>query len=825
MTGIQPVDITAEVKTNFINYAMNVIVDRALPDVRDGMKPVQRRIMYAMLQEGLLSNHKHAKSAAVVGEVMKKYHPHGDSSIYDAMVRLGQWWNMRYTLVDPQGNFGSMDGDAAAAMRYTEARMTKLAEEVLADLEKETVILKANYDETTEEPSVLPAAFPNLLVNGASGIAVGMATNIPPHNLTEIVNGLLAITEKPGDTAITKAAQMTLDEMMTHVTGPDFPTGGRIGKAGIREAYLTGHSGLKVRGKARIEEKNGRNQIIISEIPYQVNKTNLIQTISAMYKAGKIPDISALRDESDRKDPVRIVVELKRGAMATLVLNQLYKYTQLQTTFTVMNLSIVDGQPRVLPLIDTMMYFLEHRADVVTRRTEYELKQAKARAHVLEGLLKALDHIDEVIALIRRSNTGAEAKDGLMLRFDFSDIQAQAILDMRLQRLTGLESGRLQAEYDELMTLITRLTSILGDRGLLWREIRKELRELREKYGDERRTVVTELEEDINREDLIAVEDMVITMTRAGYLKRTNLDAYREQKRGGRGSSGGKLREEDINTRVFVGSTHDYLLFFTDKGRVFHEKIYDLPEAGRDAKGSHIRNLLPSLREEENIASVLSVRGFDEAGCFVFATKNGIIKKTLITDYGNITSAGLIAINLQPNDALIGVGIVQGGDHVVLATRNGKAMRFDSAEVRDTGRATQGVIGIRLREDESAEAGRDAVVSMTLVPGGDEASELLAVSECGLGKRTPVGGYPSKGRGGMGVITLDVTDKTGALVTLTRVGGNEELMVLTEKGTVIRTRVDDIRVTGRNAQGVKVINLQGSDRVISAFPVRREDEL
>lgn len=821
MTGIQPVDITTEVKTNFINYAMNVIVDRALPDVRDGMKPVQRRIMYAMMQEGLLSNQKHAKSAAVVGEVMKKYHPHGDASIYDAMVRLGQWWNMRYTLVDPQGNFGSIDGDPPAAMRYTESRMTKLAEEVLADLEKRTVDLKANYDETTEEPTVLPAAFPNLLVNGASGIAVGMATNIPPHNLTEIVNGLLAITEKPGDSAEEKAAHMSLDEMMTHVTGPDFPTGGRVSKTGIRGAYQTGHASLKVRGKARIDEKNGRNQIIISEIPYQVNKTNLLQTISAMYKAGKIPDIAALRDESDRKEPVRIVVDLKRGAIPTLVLNQLYKYTQLQSTFTVMNLSIVNGEPRVLPLVDTMRYFLEHRADVVTRRTQYELEQAQARAHVLEGLIKALDHIDEVIQLIRGSKTGAEAKQGLIERFALSEIQAQAILDMRLQRLTGLERERLQSEYAELQTLIARLQSILGDKKLLWREIRKELREVRDRYGDERRTVITKLDEDINKEDLIAVEDMVITMTRAGYLKRTNLGAYREQKRGGKGLSGGKLREEDVNTRVFVGSTHDYLLFFTDQGRVFHEKIYDLPEAGRDAKGTHIKNLLPGLREDESVASVLSLRSFKDKGAFVFATKNGIIKKTQISEYANISSAGLIAINLQAGDELIGVSIVQGGDNIVLATRSGKAMRFASGEVRDMGRATQGVIGIRLREGQE----RDAVVSMTLVPDGDENSELLSISELGLGKRTPVSEYPSKGRGGMGVITLDVTDKTGQLVTLTRVGGNEELMLLTEKGTVIRTRVEDIRVTGRNAQGVKTINLQEGDRVISAFPIRREDEL
>ena len=809
MTGIKPVDITGEVKTNFINYAMNVIVDRALPEVRDGLKPVQRRIMFAMFQEGLLSSHKHAKSASVVGEVMKHYHPHGDAPIYDAMVRLGQWWNLRYPLVDPQGNFGSIDGDPPAAPRYTEARMTKLGEELLADIEKKTVEYKPNYDETVQEPTVMPSAFPNLLVNGASGIAVGMSTNIPPHNLREIVDGLLAMIDNPA---------LTLDQLMGVVPGPDFPTGGRISKLGIRDAYETGHASLKVRGKARIDEKNGRTQIVISEIPYQVNKTTLIQTISAMYKAGKIPDIARLTDESDRKEPVRIVVELKRGAIPTLVLNQLYKYTQLQTSFTVINLSIVEGAPRVLPIMDTMRYFLDHRQDVVTRRTEYDLKRAQERAHILEGLIKALDSIDEVIALIRRSQTTAEARDGLMARFALSEPQAQAILDMRLQRLVGLEREKLQAEYAELQTLINRLNAILGDEKLLWREIKKELRDIRDRYGDERRSTITLLEDDISKEDLIAVEDMVITMTRAGYLKRTKLDNYRAQARGGRGASGGKLRDEDVNTRVFVGSTHDYLLFFTDAGRVFHEKIYDLPEAARDAKGSHIRNLLPSLRDDENIASVLSIQGFDQPGSFVFATRRGIIKKTAIGDYANITSAGLIALNLQDGDGLIGVGVVKDGEHVVLATQEGQAMRFEAGEVRDTGRATQGVIGIRLRED-------DRVVSMALVPGGSEGAELLAVSECGLGKRTPVGDYPAKGRGGLGVITLDVTDKTGKLVTLASVAGDEELMVLTRKGTVIRTRVDDIRVTGRNAQGVKVINIGTGDSVISAFPIRKEEEL
>ncbi|AFZ65896.1 DNA gyrase subunit A [Deinococcus peraridilitoris] len=808
MTSIHPVDITSEVKSNFINYAMTVIVDRALPDVRDGLKPVQRRILYAMLQEGLASNHKHSKSAGVVGEVIKKYHPHGDTAIYDAMVRLAQWWNLRYPLVDPQGNFGSIDGDPAAAYRYTEARLTKIAEEVLADIEKNTIDYKPNFDETTEEPTVLPAAVPNLLINGATGIAVGMSTNIPPHNLTEVCNGLLALIDNP---------DLTLDELMTFVPGPDFPTGGRIGKTGIRDAYATGHAGIRVRGKARIDEKNGRNQIIISEIPYQVNKTNLIQTISAMYKAGKIPDIARLTDESDRKEPVRIVIELKRGAIPSLVLNQLYKYTQLQSTFTIINLSIVNGEPRVLPLKDTMQYFLAHRREVVTRRTQYDLDKAQARAHLIEGLLIALDHIDEVIALIRKSQTTAEAKDGLQARFGLSEVQAQAILDMRLQRLTGLESDRLKGEYAELQSTIERLTAILGDERKLWNEIKKEIRSMRDKYGDERRSSITLLEEDINKEDLIAVEDMVITMTRAGYLKRTKLDAFRAQGRGGRGASGGRLREEDTNTRVMVGSTHDFLLFFTDQGRVFHEKIYDLPEVGRDAKGTYIKNLLPGLRDTESIASVMSIKGFDQEGSFVFATKRGMIKKTLIRDYANITSAGLIAINMMEGDELIGVGIVKDGEHVVLATAEGQAMRFDANDVRDTGRATQGVIGIRLREE-------DKVVSMALVPSEGE-TELLAVSECGLGKRTPLSEYPAKGRGGQGVITLNVTDRTGNLVTLAHVSGDEELMVLTEKGVVIRTRVEELRVSGRNSQGVKVMDIGKGDRVISAFPVKKEEEL
>jgi len=806
LTTLLPVNITNEVKTNFINYAMSTITDRALPDVRDGLKPVQRRILYAMFQEGLVSSHRYSKSAGVVGEVIKRYHPHGDASIYDAMVRLAQWWNLRYPLVDGQGNYGSIDGDPAAAYRYTEARMTKVAELVLEDIEKNTVDLKPNFDETVMEPTVLPSSVPNLLINGATGIAVGMATNIPPHNLREICDGLLALIDNP---------DLTLDELMAFIPGPDFPTGGRIGRQGIRQAYETGHASLRVRGKVRFEEKNGRHAIIITEIPYQLNKTNLITTISAMYKQGKIPDISALRDESDRKDPVRVVIELKRGALPELVLNQLYKYTQLQSTYTIINLAIVDRQPKVLPLKDTLRLFLEHREEVVTRRTDYDLKKAVDRSHVLEGLIVALAHLDDVIAIVRGSQTSAQAKDALQARFGLDDIQAQAILDMRLQRLVGLERERLQAEFNELQTLIAKLQGILNDRTRLLKVIRAETRDIRDKFGDERRSTIADLSDDISKEDLIAVEDMVITMTKAGYVKRTPLEAYRSQGRGGRGASGGKLREEDVNTRIFVGSTHDYLLFFTDKGRVFREKIYDLPESGRDAKGTHVRNLLP-LREDETIKAVLDIKDFTADGYLVFTTAKGLIKRTLLNDYGNMNSSGLIAINLLEGDELISVGCVQDGEHVILATRDGQSIRFEVSDVRDTGRASQGVIGIKLRDG-------DAVVSMALVNPAHEGQELLAVSQCGISKRTPLEDYPLQNRGGQGVITLKVTDKTGNLITLARVSGDEELMVLSKSGVVIRTRVEEISVFGRNSQGVKVMRIDEGDRVISAFPVKKED--
>jgi DNA gyrase subunit A len=808
VSQIVSVNITDEVKTSFLTYAMSTIVERALPDVRDGLKPVQRRILYAMHSDlNMASNRRHIKSAGVVGEVIKKYHPHGDSPIYEAMVRLAQWWNLRYLMVDGQGNFGSIDGDPAAAYRYTEARMTRFSEAMLEDIEKETVSFKPNFDESTQEPTVLPAGFPYMLVNGAVGIAVGMATNIPPHNLTEICNGLLAIIED---------RDITLDELMKHVPGPDFPTGGRLGKKGIRDVYATGQGGIRLRGKARIEEVKGRSVIVITEIPYQVNKENFIKTISATYKEGRIPDISALRDESDRKDPVRIVIELKRGTLPDLVLNQLYKFTQLQTSFNVINLAIVGGAPKVLPLKDAMVHYLDHRKEVVTKRTEYDLRKARARAHILEGLLLALDNIDEIIAMIRASDTAASARDALMARFSFSEVQSQAILDMRLQTLTGLSREKLNEEYRELLEQIGFLEAILGDEKKLWQEIKKEIRNLRDKYGDERRTVIADLADDISKEDLIAVEDMVITVTKGGYIKRTALEAYRSQGRGGRGSNSGKLRDEDANTNLLVGSTHDYLLFFTDAGRVFREKIFDLPEAGRDAKGAHLRNVLP-LRDNESVREILNIKDFNGSGAFVFGTRKGIIKKTEISEYQNITAAGLIAINLLEGDDLIEVACVEPGEHVVLATKEGQAIRFSEDDVRATGRATQGVIGIRLKDG-------DEVVSMTMVREGDT-DELLAVSENGYGKRTPISEYPLQGRGGQGVITLKVTDKTGTLVCLERVAGEEELMVLSAGGVAIRTRVEEVSSYGRPSQGVKVMRIGDNDRVISAFAIRNEETL
>ncbi len=805
---VVPVQITDEIKTSFINYAMSVIVDRALPDVRDGLKPVQRRILYAMHQEGLASNRKHSKSAGVVGEVIKKYHPHGDMAIYDAMVRLAQPWSLRNPMVDGQGNFGSIDGDPAAAYRYTEARLTAIAEAMLLDIDKETVIFKENYDGTTSEPTVLPSEVPNLLINGAAGIAVGMATNLAPHNLREIIDGLVAMIDDP---------EITLDGLMKHVRGPDFPTGGIISKEGIRAAFETGRGSIRVRGRARIEERNNRASIVVTEIPYQVNKTTLIQTVATLVRAKKIEDISQLRDESDRQG-MRIVFELKRGSVPELVLNQLYKYTQLQSTFSVNNVVIVDQSPKLLSLPTMMRLFLKHRADVVRRRTEFELRKARERAHILEGYLIALDNLDAVIALIRASKDGPEARAGLIREFGLTEVQAQAVLDMRLQRLTGLEREKIHEEHRALMEEIARLELILGEEEELWRVIRGELKSIKKDFGDDRRTSIMALNENITKEDLIAEEIMAVTLTHGGYIKRTAISAYRSQVRGGRGVSAQKAKEDDVNTLLLVASTHDYLLFFTDRGRVYREKIYDLPEAERAARGNHIRNILP-LVEGEEVQTVLSLKDFDVDGYFVFGTRHGLVKRTTIREYGNITVAGLIAINLVESDELVTVRITNGEADIVFGTRNGHAIRFAEEAVRSTGRATQGVIGIRLMKG-------DEVVNVACIPESErEAAELLSVTEKGFGKRTLLEEYPRQGRGGQGVITHKLTDRTGDLVSLNFVLGNEDLFVLSQHGILIRTGVDQVSRYGRASQGVTIMRLGEGDTAVAAMVLPNEDAL
>ena len=804
MSQVLPVEITEEVKQSFINYAMSVIVNRALPDVRDGLKPVQRRILYAMYQEGLLPGRKHSKSAGVVGEVIKKYHPHGDQAVYDAMVRLAQEWNLRYPLIDGQGNFGSIDGDPAAAYRYTEARLSPIALELLRDIDKDTVDFVENFDGTAEEPTVLPAGFPNLLANGSTGIAVGMATSIPPHNLGELINALAAMIDDP---------EITLDGVMQHLPGPDFPTGGRLNRVGLKRAYETGKGSLRLRARVRTEERGGRKMLVVTEIPYQVNKASLISQIASLVRAKKLEDISGLRDESDRQG-MRIVIELKRGANPDVVLNQLFKQTNLQTSFTINMLAIVNGEPRVLPLLAMMRAYLDHRREVVVRRTRFDLKKAEDRAHVLEGLLIALDHLDEVIALIRASRDGAEAKAGLMQRFALSEVQAQAILDMRLQRLTGLEREKLQAEYRELQETIAYLRAILADETRLWGMVKDELLAIREKFADERRTLITEFAEGFNPEDLIEDEPMVITMTAAGFLKRTPLEDYRAQGRGGMGAKAGRTKDEDEATRVFVAQMHDDLLFFTNRGRVYREKVFELPEAQRAARGTHVKSFLP-LEEGEEIKALLSLRSLTDPGYFVFATRKGVVKKTAIRDYQNLNASGLIAINLVEGDDLVDVRIAGSGAQVVMATSGGKAIRFPLDEVRATGRASQGVRGIRLKEG-------DEVVSLIVVP-KDWEGDLLAISSHGYGKRTPLEEYPLQGRGGQGVITFKLNEKVGHLAALLAVDGDEDLLVLSRGGLAIRTRVRTISQYSRPTSGVKVMNLAAGDEIASAFVIKPHD--
>jgi DNA gyrase subunit A len=806
MSQVLPIEITDELKQSFINYAMSVIVDRALPDVRDGLKPVQRRILYGAYQDGVLPSRKHVKCAKIVGEVMGKFHPHGDAAIYDTLVRLAQPWNLRYPLIDGQGNFGSVDGDPPAAQRYTEARLSHIGLELLQDLDKETVSFVPNYDGTQEQPEVLPAALPNLLVNGSAGIAVGMATSLPPHNLSEVVDALVQMIDNP---------EVSLEEVMKVLPGPDFPTGAKLSRRGIKEAYASGRGSLKVRARVRHEEKNGRAMLVFTEIPYQVNKADLIAQIASLVRNKVIEEIAALRDESDRQG-LRIAVELKRGSNPQVVLNKLYKHTRLQTSFTVNLLAIVKGEPKVLSLLEMMRHYLDHRGLVVRRRTEYELRKAKERAHVLEGLLIALDHIDEVIALIRGSQDATEARSGLVSRYNLSEIQAQAILDMRLQRLVGLEREKLQAEYRELMEEIGRLEAILGDEKRLWQVVRSELLEIKNKYGDPRRTQITEFEEGFSLEDLIEDEPMVITLTSQGFVKRTPLEAYRAQERGGSGGTASKTKEEDEAISVFVASMHDTLLIFTNRGRVYGEKVHELPEASRQARGTHIVSLLP-LQEGEEVAALLNVRDLTQDGYFVFATKNGLIKKTEIKEYQNLSSAGLIAINLVENDALVGVAIAQEGDQVMLATQSGQAIRFELSDVRATGRASQGVTGIRFKEGRD-----DQVVSLVVLPKGEE-GEVLAVGTHGYGKRTPVSEYPLQGRGGVGVITFNTNEKVGQLAALMRVQGNEDLLVLSRRGNAIRTSVASISQYGRATSGVRIMNLSDKDEIASAFVIAPQD--
>jgi DNA gyrase subunit A len=797
-----PVNIEEEMKVSYLDYAMSVIIGRALPEVRDGLKPVQRRILYAMFREGLLPGRKYSKSAGVVGEVLKKYHPHGDSAVYDAMVRLAQDFNMRYMLVDGQGNFGSIDGDPAAAYRYTEARLAKIAEELLADIDKETVDFIPNFDETTEEPKVLPSKIPNLIVNGAAGIAVGMATNIPPHNLGEVVDGLVMLLEDPA---------VAVEGLMTAIKGPDFPTGGIIhGTGGIRDAYATGRGLLKIRARARIErEHRGGENIIISEMPYQVNKARLIEKIAELVREKKIEGISDIRDESDR-DGIRVVLELKRGEMAQVVLNNLYKHTQMETTFGIIMLALVNGQPHVLGLKKVLNYFLQHRREVIIRRTRFELRKAEERAHILEGLKIALDHLDEIIALIRASKSPDEARQGLMRGYPLSEVQAQAILDMKLQRLTGLERDKIISEYKETLKEIERLKAILASDALISKIIRDELLEIKTKYADERRTEITEETKEITIEDLITEEEMVITLSHQGYIKRNPLSAYRSQRRGGKGLIGMETKEEDFVEQLFIGSTHDYMLFFSNLGRLYWLKTYQIPEAGRAAKGKALINLL-QLAEGEYISTALPVRDFKE-GYLIMFTKNGTVKKTALSAYSNPRGKGIIAVSLDEGDELIAVRKTSGENDIIIGTRNGLAIKFNEGDVRDMGRSARGVRGIRLVDGDDVVAAEVA----------EEKTAILTVAENGFGKRTRIEDYPRQGRGGKGVISIKLTEKGGKVAGLLQVKDEDEVVMITSAGKLIRTTAENISVHGRNTQGVKLMDT-ADGRIVSIAKVVEKD--
>ena len=790
-------DIDKEMKTAYIDYAMSVIVSRALPDARDGLKPVHRRILYSMHEDGITSDKAYRKCANTVGSVLGRYHPHGDSSVYDAMVRLAQDFTMRYPLVDGHGNFGSVDGDSPAAMRYTEARMSKISELMLTDIEKNTVNFMPNYDDRLQEPSVLPARIPALLVNGSSGIAVGMATNIPPHNLSEIIDGIIKVIDNP---------EVSIEELMEVIKGPDFPTGATIlGKEGIKQAYTTGRGKITMRAEAEIEEMSGnRQRIIITSLPYQVNKAKLVKTIADLSKEKKVEGISEVRDESDRKEKTRVVVELKRDARPQVILNQLYKHTQMQETFGTIMLALVDGAPKILTLRECLDVFISHRKEVILRRSKFELDKALARAHILEGLKIALDNIDEVINIIRSSYDNP--KERLMERFGLSDIQAQAILDMRLKTLSGLQREKIEEEYNELMKLIAYLKEVLSSETLVYDIIKNELLEIKDKYGDDRLTKILPAVGEFVEEDLIKEEQTVITLTHFGYVKRMPVDTYRSQRRGGKGITATATREEDFVKQIFTASTHDTILFFTNKGKVYKLRGFEIPEAGRTAKGTAIVNLL-SLDAGEKVSAVIPIQNFAEGKYLLMATKKGLIKKTALTEYNSGKRTGLQGITLKENDELIKVRLTDGEDNVVLVTKEGMCITFDEKDVRPIGRVSQGVIGIRLDEE-------DEVIGMESVIAGGKAT-LLAITENGFGKRTELDEYRVQIRGGKGVITYKITHKTGNLVGIRIATDDQDVMLITNSGTIIRIKVKDISVLGRSTQGVTLMRTNDGGKVVS----------
>ena len=814
-----PVNIEDEMKRSYMDYAMSVIIGRALPDVRDGLKPAHRRVLFGMRTMGLASNRAYRKCAKIVGEVMGNYHPHGDQSIYDTLVRLAQDFNMRYPLVDGQGNFGSIDGDPPAAMRYTEARPEPLAEAMMTDLDKETVDFVPNYDETTEEPTVLPTTFPNLLVNGSSGIAVGMATNIPPHDMREVIDGVIAVIEHRAAALAGRGDRLELFRtVLRAIPGPDFPSGGFIvGREGIVNAYRTGRGAITVRARAKVEEnkKGDKLSIVITEIPFQVNKARLLERIAELAREKTIEGISDLRDESDREG-MRIVVELRRGEVPEVILNNLYKHTQLQTTFGIIMLAIVAGRPRVLSLIEILEQFVEFRRDVVRRRTEFELRKAEARAHILEGLKIALDHLDEVIKLIRGSKSPAEAREGLMTRFGLSQVQSQAILDMQLQRLTGLERQKIVDELVEVLKTIERLRAILSSDELLMQVVRGELDGVRTRFGDERRTEILEEAGELRIEDLIADEDMAITVTNTGYVKRTAISTYRAQRRGGKGRIGMRTREEDFVAHLFVASTHAYLMIFSDRGRAYWLKVHEIPDVGPGGKGKAIANLV-SMEEGEKIAALLTVREFPEEEGRQFAvmgTRKGVVKKTDLTAFSNPRAGGIIAMGVEEADAVIAVELSDGASQVFLGTSNGMAIRFNESDVRAMGRTAYGVRGIALRED-------DEVVAMAIVR---EGGTMLSVAQNGYGKRTDLEEYRMQSRGGVGIINIQTSDRNGKVVGMAYVHDDDELMLVTQQGMIIRMKAGDVRVIGRATQGVRLIEMEEGDQVVAVAKLAEKEE-